>query len=56
MEVGEIIYLSLYYHYQNDSHIKTGSDESHSNVSLIVRDTITKQCPQTTTYMKRRES
>ena len=25
-----------------------GSDESHFNVSLIVRDKVTKQCPQTT--------
>ena len=30
----EIIYLSLHYHYQNDSCIKMGSDESHFNVSV----------------------
>ena len=35
---GEIIYLLLYCHHQNDSCIKMGSDESHFNVSLIVRD------------------
>ena len=29
--------------------IKMGSDESHFNVSLIVRDKVTRQCPQTTT-------
>ena len=39
MEVGggrerEIIYLLLHCHYQNDSYIKTGSDESHFNVSV----------------------
>ena len=36
MEVGEreIIYLSLYYHHQNDSCIKMVSDESHFNVSV----------------------
>ena len=39
MEVGgeggrEIIYLSLHCHHQNDSRIKTGSDESHFNVSV----------------------
>ena len=45
----EIIYLSLYCHHQNDSCIKTGSDESHFNVSLIVRDKVSRQCPQTTT-------
>ena len=29
----EIIYLSLHCHHQNDSCIKTGSDESSFNVS-----------------------
>ena len=50
MEVGEreIIYLSLHCHHQNDSCIKMGSDESHFNVALIVRDKVTRQCPQTT--------
>ena len=41
MEVGgkrEIIYLSLHCHHQIDSCIKMGSDESHFNVSLVVRD------------------
>ena len=42
-------YRSLHWRYQNNSRIKTGSDESHFNVSLIVRDKVTKQCPQTTT-------
>ena len=28
--------------------IKMGSDESHFNVSLIMRDKVTRQCPQTT--------
>ena len=32
-EGGEIIYLSLHCHHQNDLCIKTGSDESHFNVS-----------------------
>ena len=30
---GEIIYLSLHCHHQNDLCIKVGSDESHFNVS-----------------------
>ena len=30
--------------------IKMGSDESHFNVSSIVRDKVTRQCPQTTTF------
>ena len=30
----EIIYLSLRCHHQNDSCIKTGSDDSHFNVSV----------------------
>ena len=29
--------------------IKMGSDGSHFNVSLIVRDKVTRQCPQITT-------
>ena len=37
----EIIYLSLHCHHQNDSCIKVGSNESHFNVSLIVRDKVT---------------
>ena len=52
MEVGkrEITYLSLHCHHQNNSCIKMGSYESHFNVLLIVRDKITRQCPQTTTF------
>ena len=46
----KIIYLSLLCHHQNDSCIKMGSDERHFNVSLIVRDKVTRQCPQTTTF------
>ena len=42
------IYLSLHCRHQNDFCIKTGGDESHFNVSLIVRDKITRQCSQTT--------
>ena len=30
--------------------IKVGSNESHFNVSIIVRDKVTRQCPQTTTF------
>ena len=30
--------------------IKMGSDESHFNVSLIVRDKVTRPYPQTTTF------
>ena len=40
----EIIYLLLHCHHQDDSCIKTGSDESHFNV----KDKVTRQCPQTT--------
>ena len=52
---GEIIYLSLHCHHQNDSCIKVGSDESHFNVPLIVRDKVTRQCPQTTTFEEKGE-
>ena len=47
---GEVIYLSLRCHHQNDSCIKMGTDESHFNVSLTVRDKVTRQSPQTTTF------
>ena len=54
MEVGEreIIYLSLHCHH---SCIKMGSDESHFNVSLIVRGKVTRQCPQATTFEEKGE-
>ena len=51
----EITYLSLHCHHQNDSCIKVGSDESHFNVSLTVRDKVTGQCPQTTTFEEKSE-
>ena len=51
-----MIYLSLHCDHQNDSCIKMGGDESHFNVSLIVKDKVTRQCPQTTTLLKRKES
>ena len=35
--------------------IKVGSDESHFNDSLIVRDKVTRPCPQTTTFEEKRE-
>ena len=41
--------------HQNDFCIKVGSDESHFNVSLIVRDKVTKQGPQTTTFEEKGE-
>ena len=42
-------------HHQNDSFIKMGSDERHFNVSLTVRDKVTRQCPQTTTFEEKGE-
>ena len=35
--------------------IKMGSDESQFNVILIVRDKVTRQCPQTTTFEEKGE-
>ena len=51
----EIIYLLLHCHHQNDSCIKMGIDESHFNVSLILRHKVTRQCPQTTTFQEKGE-
>ena len=57
MELGkrEITYLSLHCHHQNDSCIKMGSDESHFNVSLIVKNIVTRPCPQPTTFEEKGE-
>ena len=51
------LYLTLHCHHQNDSGIKTGSDESRFNVSLIVRDKVAFKTvsAQTTTFEDRRE-
>ena len=51
----EFIHLSLHSHRQNDSCIKIGSDESHFNVSLIVKDKVTRQCPRTTIFEEKGE-
>ena len=54
-EEGDYIPISLHCHRQNDSCIKMGSDESHFIDSLIVRDKVTRQCPQTTTFEEKGE-
>ena len=51
VEERETIYLSLHFYHQNDS----CSDESHFNVLLIVRDKVTRQCPQTTIFEEKGE-
>ena len=59
MVVGEreIVYLSLHCYHQNDSCIKTRSDESHFNVSVGSDGRkVTRQCPQTTAFLERKES
>ena len=53
MEVGEegdYIATYLYTYRYTVTTRMTGSDESHFNVSLIVKDKVTRQCPQTTTF------
>ena len=52
MEVGEegegrrkIMYLLLHCHHQKDSSVKMGSDESHFNAPLVVRNKGMRQCP-----------
>ena len=47
------------YHYNVTTRmtcIKMGSDESHFNVSLTVRDKVTRQCPRTTTFEEKADS
>ena len=53
---GDYIPVATHCHHQKDSCIKMGSDESHFDVSLIVRGTDTRQCPQTTILLKWRKS
>ena len=55
VEEGGDLYLLQHCHHQNDSCIKMGSDDSHSNVALIVRGKGTRQCPQTKTFEDRGE-
>ena len=54
------MYLSLHCHHQNDSCIKMDSNESHFNVSLIVRDKSHKTKSQDSVHkpqlLKRKES
>ena len=47
--------VCIYRYHQNDSCIKMGSDASYFNVSLIVRDRVTRQCPETTTFLENGE-
>ena len=49
------LYTYRYAHHQNYFCIKVGSDERHFNVSLIVRDKVTRQCPQPTTFEEKGE-
>ena len=48
-------YLTPHCRHQNDFCISMGSYESHFNVLLIVRDRVTRRCPQTTTFEERGE-
>ena len=54
-EEEDYIPISLHCHHQNDTCIKMANDESHFSVSLIVRDKVTRQCPQTTTFEEKGE-
>ena len=60
MEVGvrgKLSYLSLHCHHQNHTCINIGSDENQFNVSLIVRDKVTRlQCPETTVRSRERRA
>ena len=59
MEMGEEGEYNYTYRYTVTTRmtcIKMGSVESHFNVSLVVRDKVTRPCPQTTTFLKRKES
>ena len=53
---GEIIYLSLHCHHQNDSCIKMGSDESHFNVSVGSDGQSHKTVSTIHNFLKRKEN
>ena len=55
MGTREVINLTLHCRHQNYSCIETGSDESHFNASLNVRDKVRGQCSQTTTFEEKGE-
>ena len=54
-ERGRLLYLSLHCHHQNDSCINMASDENHFNVSLLARDKVRRQRPQTTIFEEKGE-
>ena len=58
MEVREreIIYLSLHRHHQSVYCIKMGSDESHSNVSLIVWNKVKRLSTNHNLFFKKRRA
>ena len=47
--------LYTYYHTVTTRMTSVGSNDSHFNVSLIVTDKVTRQCPQTTTFEEKGE-
>ena len=54
-EDGDYMPIAIHYHHQNDSCIKMGRDEGHFNILLIVKDKVTRQCPQTITFEEKGE-
>ena len=55
-EEEDYIPIAIHSHHQNDSCVKTGSDESHFNVSLIVRDKVSRQSLQRKQLLQRKEN
>ena len=55
MEVGKYTYRYTVTTRMTSALTEMGSDESHFNVSLIVRNKVTRQCPQTTTFEEKGE-
>ena len=52
---GEGDYVPITVTTRMASCIQMGSNESHFNVSLIVRDKVPRQCPQTITFEEKGE-
>ena len=54
-EEGEYLPIAIHTVTTRMTCIKMGIDESHFNVSVIVREKVTRLCPQTTTFEQKGE-
>ena len=51
----ENMYLSLHCHHQMNAALRSAAIKASFNVSFTVKDKVTRQCPQTTTFVEKGE-